>query len=153
IRDARGYAMIDGESGLTYRFTAANAGPIQPLTAIEDNSGHSIALRYDEGARLVHVVDSCGRVVQFVNDEHGRIVEILVPHPIEPGQRTTAMRFVYDSAGRMVEARDAGGHSTHYAYRGSLLVRETDAKGFSFQFEFDGEQAGARCIRTWGDGG
>jgi len=63
------------------------------------------------------------------------------------------MQFVYDRDGRMVEARDAGGHSTYYAYRGSLLVRETDAEGFSFQFEFDGEQAGARCIRTWGDGG
>ena len=63
------------------------------------------------------------------------------------------MRYVYDDAGRLLEAQDAVGQASRYRYRGDLLVQETDRNGLSFHFEYDGQGAEAKCLRTWGDGG
>jgi RHS repeat-associated protein len=152
-RDARGYALYDHDADLIYRFTALHGDELQPLTSIETRVGHTIALRYDHRGRLQHVIDSCGRRIELVNDDAGRIVEIRAPHPSGEARQLTLMRFAYDEHGRLGAATDAEGHQTRYAYQGPLLVRETDANGLSFYFEYDGDQTGARCVRTWGDGG
>lgn len=152
-RDARGYALYDHDAELIYRFTALRGDELQPLTSIETRVGHTIALRHDHRGHLRHLTDSCGRQIEFVNDVAGRIVEIRAPHPSGEARQLTLMRFAYDEHGRLVAATDAEGYATRYAYQGSLLVRETDANGLSFYFEYDGDQTGARCVRTWGDGG
>jgi RHS repeat-associated protein len=40
-----------------------------------------------------------------------------------------------------------------YEYQGHLLSREVNRNGLAFYFEYDGKDAAARCIHTWGDGG
>ena len=113
---------------------------------------HAIRLNYNEAGDLETVIDSAGRTLAFEHDALGRLTGILLPVPHGPGlvRRRT---FHYDDAGDLVEVRDARGASYRYEYQGHLLVQETDRAGLSFYFQYDGQGASSRCIRTWGDGG
>jgi RHS repeat-associated protein len=113
--------------------------------------GHAVEYEYDVRGHLRWVRDSTGRRVLFECDEAGRLTRVALPHPREPGQ-VTHNRYVYSEAGHLVEAQDALGHAVRYAYKGCLLVKETDRTGLSFHFEYDAEGAEAWCVRTWGDG-
>ena len=62
-------------------------------------------------------------------------------------------QYRYDEHGDLTEYRDALGHAYQYKYRDHLLVKKTDRRGLSFYFEYEGADAGAMCVRTWGDGG
>lgn len=145
---------IVDQDGLSHVFAPAwRRDGSWPLHAIRDRRGHQITLRYDDRGRLHEMVDSAGRSVRFLNDEHGRITAIRLPHPDRPGASFDAVRFDYDENGDLVAATDALGHALRYAYKHHLMVQETGRNGLSFYFAYDGITPDARCVRTWGDGG
>jgi RHS repeat-associated protein len=115
-------------------------------------SGHEITLHYDASAHLAWVRDVGGRIVRFEHDDVGRLAQVSLPHPTQPGW-VPHTRYVYSREGDLVEVVDPLGHRTRYEYAGHLLVRETDRTGLSFYFGYDGMGSSAYCIRTWGDGG
>ncbi|WP_437782823.1 DUF6531 domain-containing protein [Sorangium sp. So ce1097] len=115
-------------------------------------NGHEITLHYDDRARLSWVRDAGGRIVRFEHDEAGRLAQVSLPHPTQPGW-VPHTRYVYSGEGDLVEAIDPLGNAIRYEYAGHLLVRETDRTGLSFYFGYDGNGPDAYCIRTWGDGG
>jgi RHS repeat-associated protein len=155
-RDEAGYRLRDS-AGVTYRFVPLSNGHPEALvtyvlTDVVSRAGHRIALSY-AGSRLTEIVDSGGRSVRFEHDRLGRITTMTAPHPDRPGERFPVARYDYDQLGNLVSMTDALGHVSTYAYRGHLLVRETDRTGLSFYFEYDGTDEYASCLRTWGDGG
>ncbi len=64
-----------------------------------------------------------------------------------------AVSYTYSAAGDLVGAQDANGKTTSYVYDRHLMVQETDRDGVDFFFVYDGDDATASCIRTWGTGG
>jgi RHS repeat-associated protein len=156
-RDEVGY-RVQGSDGLTYRFVPLSNGRPEALvryvlTGVVNRAGHRISLSYDDGGRLTEIVDSGGRSVRFEHDGLGRVTTVTAPHPDRSGERFPVARYGYDELGNLASVADALGNVMRYAYRGHLLVRETDRTGLSFSFEYDGTDEHARCLRTWGDGG
>jgi YD repeat-containing protein len=151
LRDARGYAIRTSDF-LTYRFDAAGKPGELSLTRIEDPSGRSMTLRYDELGRLSELVDAAGRTITCSHDAWGRITALLAPHPEQVGQRFPLARYGYDADGNLSQVTDALDQVEKYRYKHHLLVQETDRKGLSFHFEYDAKDERARCLRTHGDG-
>ncbi|HVI01010.1 MAG TPA: DUF6531 domain-containing protein, partial [Enhygromyxa sp.] len=123
------------------------------LVRAEDRCNNRIELQRDYEGRLKILHDSTGRALEFDHDSQDRITTIWGPDPQKPSQRLALVRYVYDAAGDLIEAHDADGLVTRYAYRDHLLVAETDRAGMSYYFEWLGSGYEARCLRTWGDGG
>lgn len=140
--------------GLVHEFGAISGdapGSVRLLKIHSPDRYHVIELSYAHD-HLDQVRDMCGRVIRFVHDERGRVIQLWAPHPNGAGQ-VLHRRYHYDADGDLIEVTDALGHAWHYAYEGHLLVRETDRVGLSFYFQYDGVGSIARCVRTWGDGG
>jgi RHS repeat-associated protein len=153
FRDGRGYGLRAAD-GLVHRFGEVGPpGEPHRLVAIEDLSGNRIRFTYDEKGRLARISDSGGRELLVQSDGEGRIVAIYAPHPHKEGETFPIVRYAYDAAGNLIEARDALEGAMRFEYRGHLLARETNKNGLSFHFQYDSDDVRAKCLRTWGDGG
>ena len=163
FRDESGYRVRDA-TGVVRRFAPIpldlpeDSRPdtelvVHALRDVVNRAGQRISLRRDERGRLVAIVDSGGRELQFEYDPAGRISAFTAPHPESADERFAVARYAYDEAGNLVSVVDALEGEQRYEYDRHLMVRETDRTGLSFHFEYDGAAERARCVRTWGDGG
>ena len=160
LQDAGGAAISDHESrgddttsSRRWRARAARAHRGRASTRQVARDGRAIALEYDARGNLAWVHDSAGRAIAFEHDRAGRLVATKLPHPTEKDAWQVHTRYAYDAAGDLVQATDPLGHSWRFAYKGHLLVQETNRNGLSFYFAYDGYGEDAYCVRTWGDGG
>ncbi|HEX8067899.1 MAG TPA: RHS repeat-associated core domain-containing protein [Thermoleophilaceae bacterium] len=88
-------------------------GDLEPLRAIRDRFGNTLTITRDAG--------QTGNVTQ-VTTPHGRWI-----------------KFTYDGANRVTEARDNGGHRTAYSYDAAgRLSTATDAGGGTTSYTYDG---------------
>jgi RHS repeat-associated protein len=153
LRDEGGYALRT-QDHLLFRFSAEpSVSGEHPLVSLSNLAGDSIRFAYGAQGHLEAIRDSAGRILSVRTDGEGRILRILAPHPEIADQDFPIISYAYDEHSDLVEARDAHGHPWRYAYRNHLLVRETNRNGLNFNFTYDGGDASAKCIRTWGDGG
>ena len=141
--------VLDTGDGLTRTVASANEADLRlRLIEISDRNDNRIALTY-EGARLVEVLDSAGRIVRVQSTREGRIASIQGPHPRTRDAWITLASYTYDDAGNLTAAIDAEGHATRYAYDDAhRLTSETDRTGLTFRFVYD---AKGRCVETWGE--
>ncbi len=131
-------------------------GNYQPLHTIENATGQFIGFRYNTNRQLEQITDSAGRVLTVNYNEQGHLAAIHGPHPDEPDAQIRLVGYDYDEWGNLIATTDAEGHQMRFAYENHRLVRETNAVGLSFYFEYEvNSQADlpARCVHTWGDGG
>ena len=120
---------------------------IHKLDFVEYRKRGSIQLKYDEAGRLIHAVDTVGRVILFEQTPDGRIASISVPDP--HGRTIVFARYAYDSAGNLVAVADADGNTMRYAYDDDhRLTRLEYPSGLVFYFRYDKT---GRCVETWGD--
>ena len=146
---------VESADGVAHEFAPVPGGDARRATLqrIRSRDGHhTIQLTYDVRGRLEWVRDCSGRLLLFVHDAQGHLVEVKLPLSREPGFYRH-LKYTYDAYGDLVEVKDAVGASWTFEYQGHLLVQETDRTGLSFYFQYDGVGAQARCVRTWGDGG
>lgn len=146
-----------------YRLTFANGRTLDfsrvqgaawscPLVRVRDRNDNAITLVYEAG-RLAGATDSAGRKLRFVHDEAGRLLGVRYRRGGIQGKWIELARYAYDDGGQLAAVHDPKGCPFTYAYRGGVLVRETNRKGLSFHFEYDWDHPDGWCIRTWGDGG
>lgn len=133
-----------------YNFSPSEAGYPLPLQSIEDPNGFAIRFAYNEANHLQTITDSAGRVLRVDTDPSRRILAIYSPETAEMDS-FTLVRYEYDLAGNLVAAIDAGEHRMGYHYAGHQLIRRTSRTGVNWHFRYESSEAGARCIRTWGD--
>jgi len=156
--EAEGRYYIEDVDGLLYRFTDRlyrdpfiKAGS-RLLKSISNKNSYGIRFEYSQEGHLTKITDSSGRILHIENDDEGRIVNILAPHPDAHGKTFVIARYDYDEAGNMICHTDALGQQMKFEYENHLLVKETWRNGHEWFFRFDGTGTGARCIHTWGDG-
>lgn len=139
--------------GRTLDFSrVAGAAWTCPLAQIRDRNDNAITLVYEAG-RLSGATDSAGRKLRFVHDGSGRLLGVRYHRGGAQGKWVELVRYTYDERGQLAAAHDPKGRPFSYAYRGGVLVRETNRNGLSFHFEYDWDHPDGWCVRTWGDGG
>jgi RHS repeat-associated protein len=149
LRTKKGYRLTFW-NGITYHFEpVAGAHVTHPLVKITDRCDNAVELRY-AGGRLVQVIDSIGRRLDFESKD-GRLRAIRLR--MRDGDRLDLVHYEYDAEGRLAAAYDPAGHASRYAYKGGVLVKETNRNGLSFHFEYQWYNPDGWCTRTWGDGG
>lgn len=114
------------------------------LQRISDRCDNALRLYYEKGL-LRQILDSSGRRLELEHTLEGRLSRITCDH-------VPLARYAYDGA-FLVGATDPLDHTMRYAYRGGVLIRETNKNRLSFHFEYDWENPEGWCVRTWGDGG
>ena len=155
-RDSEYFIVTDEQYNAHYFPSAlAKKDRLSRLHRILRPAAQKIEFRYDDRGNLREITDSAGRLLTVSSDHKGRITSIEAPHPKagSNGQRVVLVSYRYDAQGDLVESTDPLGASFRYEYHNHLLTRETNRNGLSFYFEYDGGGTGARCLRTWGDGG
>lgn len=152
LQDEQGYALQTAER-LIYRFSpVGRPNGEHALSAIEDFNGNRIQFEHDPQGRLNLIIDSANRILEFELDSEGRIATLIAPHPTEATRRIPVAAYEYNQLGELASVTDAAGKSCHYAYENHLLVKEADRAGFSFYFDYEGQDENAWCVRSWGDG-
>ncbi len=142
--------VVEDTCGLRFELgRRSEDGSVFSLVRVADRDGNEVRLEYAEGL-LAEVHDSAGRRLQ-VEQRGGRVTAVRLWLP--RGESAPLVEYEYDAAGMLVASRDPEGGTRRYAYRGGVLVRETDRRGLSFWFEYDWEHPEGWCVRTWGDGG
>jgi RHS repeat-associated protein len=149
-REHWGY-MVDKDDGCWRMFSAKRPRTnVWLLTAIEDRNRNRIELTYaDEGARLLEVKDSAGRIIKVKTDDVGHILTFSVLNAVSQGQWVTLVEYTYDDKRRLVRAKDPDGFSSKYAYDADGRFTLDQAKdGLAFHFFYDSL---GRCIESYGD--
>jgi RHS repeat-associated protein len=147
-REPWGFAVDANDDVWRVFSTSFDEGKTFRLTAIDDRNKNRIAITYEEG-RLVQVVDSGGRVVNFTSTAQGRIASIQVKNAEHQGRWIAFARYDYDAEGRLARVTDADDYAWTYAYdERNRLVRDTDRVGLSFCFRYDAQDRG---IEAWGE--
>ena len=152
------FYYITDKDGLIYRFTEKiyrdqyNRNGSRLLKSVSNMNGYAIRFEYDWNGFLIKIIDSAERVLLVENDDDGRIVNIVAPHPSEANNTFVIAHYDYDDDGDMVCHTDALNQQMKYEYENHLLVKETWRNGHNWFFEYDGKTTGAKCIHTWGDG-
>jgi YD repeat-containing protein len=148
LRTKKGYRLTFWD-GLSYHFEPIPGAHVtHPLVKITDRCDNALELRYQDG-RLVQVVDSIGRVLDF-ESVAGRLRTVRLR--LRDGERLDLVRYEYDAEGRLAAAYDPAGHASRYAYQGGVMVKETNRNGLSFHFAYQWYDPDGWCVRTWGDG-
>lgn len=147
---------VETRDGLVRVFRDVGGHPkgrwVAKLAAIRHRSGNAIDLAYDGRGLLTHVRDSSGRIFELAYDVDGMLALVKLPVRVGHGLYMHR-RYEYDARFDLVQVTDSMGRAYRYEYVNHLMVRETDRAGLSFHFVYDGRSSGAKCVRTWGDGG
>ncbi len=146
--DKHTYTVLDHQSDLTYTFQKISDNLYKPISL--GNKHAAISFNYNSSNRLNQIIDSVGRVIDLDLDDFGRIIEINATHK---NQQRTLVSYRYNQHGDLITITDALSQSTQMVYENHLMIKKTDRNGQSFYWEYDGKKTGAKCVKTWGDGG
>ncbi len=149
-----GYRIERMDDRLSYHFRRfeADEGATAWLTRIEDRQGNRVELVYDHG-RLAKVIDSVGRVIDFLWSRHGDHFRIDEARVEVDGRRFASVYYHYrEKDGCLTSVVDASRHAEGYEYDDKRrMVTATVKNGVSFHYTYDDETH--RCVRTWGPDG
>jgi RHS repeat-associated protein len=142
-----------------YRFPKALGCDVEggqrdyPLWQVCDLCGNSLTWERQEGHGWpLALVEATGRRIELEHGPDGMIRRVCL-HVPEDGFRHGYVEYEQDSAGDLVEVRDALGQPYRFAYERHHLVRHIDRNGLSFHYAYDRSGESWRVVRAWGDGG
>ncbi|MFD2726303.1 DUF6531 domain-containing protein [Hyunsoonleella rubra] len=147
--DRNTYTVKDHNSNLTYTFRKVSETLYKPQY-LSNSDGVSIEFRHNMSYQLEQIIDTAGRKINLLLDDNDRVVEINVTHNTK---KRTLVKYSYNALGDLIGIADALGQTTKMEYDNHLMVKKTDRNGQAFYWEYDGKTTGARCVKTWGDGG
>jgi len=147
--DNNTYTVKDHNKDLIYTYNRLSS-ELFKLGSQSNEDGFSIQFFYDAVGGIEQIIDTAGRRINFSLDAEKRIAEITATHE---GQHRKLIKYAYNKEGDLTEITDALGQTTFMEFENHLMVKKTDRNGISFYWEYDGKKTGAKCIKTWGDGG
>jgi len=118
-----------------------------------DRNGHAIQFQRNKENRLEHIIDSCGRKYAVAYNPEGLISAISQCDERGAPQLPALVYYQYDNAKRLAQALDALGQNERFQYEDNLIVRRILKSGFTYTYEWDGQNAFARCVKVQGQTG
>ncbi|MFD0883228.1 LamG-like jellyroll fold domain-containing protein [Streptosporangium algeriense] len=170
--NASGATAADFTTTMRYDIAGQLVETKAPQVTIEKNGAAAVngrpttTLGYNTAGEITHSVDAEGRTITSAFDKAGRLTSTTSPSYTPPGGSalTPTACFVYDAAGRRIQATDPRGYVTKTDYDAlGRPVRRTDpgpsGPGGAWVSEYDllGEQlatvdpTGARAEATYDD--
>jgi RHS repeat-associated protein len=122
----RVYVFDSGEH-VTYEFIAVTQPA--PLSRITDRNNNAITFEYGSFGGVREIRDPFGRRVVFTTA--GELITAI------EGDIEAPIRFLYDSAGRMISTIINGDEGHRFAYSNDLLVQYVNPDGASYFAEYD----------------
>ncbi|HMY38155.1 MAG TPA: RHS repeat-associated core domain-containing protein, partial [Marinagarivorans sp.] len=105
-----------------------------------------------ENNQLSAINSNWGRGISFERNLQGRINKVYLRRLNTPEQKLLA-EYDYSETGDLIAQRNVLGVGERYEYKNHLFTRRILATGFSYYYQWDGEDNTARCLRNWGDDG
>jgi RHS repeat-associated protein len=147
--DRNTYTVKDHNTELTNTFKRFSAELYQ-LESQSNDDGFSLQFFYNAAGGIEQIIDTAGRRIDFALDSEKRIIAITGVHE---GSKRFFVGYSYNKEGDLIGITDALDETTVIEYENHLMVKKTDRNGQAFYWEYEGKQTGARCTKTWGDGG
>lgn len=147
--DSTTYEVKDHDSGLTHVFSKSTSSVFK-ISEIKNSDGLSNTFYYNAANNLEQIIDTAGRRINITTDAEGRVTKITATHD---GAHKILIAYSYNEQGDLIGITDAMGKTTTMEYQNHLMIKKTDRNGQSFYWEYDGKSTGAKCTKTWGDGG
>lgn len=147
--DGSTYEVKDHETNRISTFSKVSKTLLK-LTSIRNEDGFTLQFLYNAVHKLEQIIDTAGRRIGITNDSEGRIVKAVATHE---GEQRILIEYAYNKEGDLIGITDALGQTTKMEYENHLMVKKTDRNGQAFYWKYDGKTTGAKCIKTWGDGG
>lgn len=119
VKNVDGTYSLELQNKLEYIYNTAGR-----LSAITDQNGNSVTLRYDGSGALISVNGAGGKSLSFTS-ENGRIKTIT-----DPDGRI--VEYNYDVSGKLLQVKSAGGGIKKYEYNSKGLRSITDENGRKF---------------------
>ncbi|MHC1774113.1 MAG: type VI secretion system tube protein TssD [Lentimicrobium sp.] len=152
-KHADGHYFVRDRDNSEYNFSDFPVrGKERLLTSICNTSGFAILFNYDLKGNLTGITDTAGRRFLIEHDINGRIISVDAPHPEEEDKTFPIANYEYDGIGNLIRQTNAAGAFLCFEYQHHLLVKESWRNGLNWFFVYDGNQSGAKCVETWGDG-
>ncbi|GEQ86163.1 type IV secretion protein Rhs [Patiriisocius marinistellae] len=147
--DVNTYEIENHTTGLIDVFSKATGSSFK-ISATKNKDGLANMFFYDAANNLEQIIDTAGRRINIKTDNEGRAIKITAIHD---GAHKDLIEYTYNKEGDLTGITDAMGKTTVMEYINHLMVKKTDRNGQAFYWEYDGKTTGAKCTRTWGDGG
>jgi RHS repeat-associated protein len=144
------FLVLNQGDGREYRFGPATLDARLHVASIRDRDGNIVRFDYDADGHLESLTDTLNRTLRFAFDGAGRLVEVSLADDLDAHRSTVQLRYAYDARRDLVRVDKTLGRSVGYEYVDHLIVRETDPRGNSIFWAYDGYR---RCVRTWRTGG
>lgn len=117
-----------------------------------DAHGFTLTFQYNAQHALVAIAGNWGKTLQVDRNIRGQITGVAL-HDKATNHRFVVAAYDYSDDNDLILQRDSAGRGEAYAYNNHLFVQRTLATGFSYYYEWDSHEPGARCVHTWGDNG
>ncbi|WP_196140218.1 RHS repeat-associated core domain-containing protein [Aliikangiella sp. G2MR2-5] len=146
------FTAVSGNSPY-YRLTQIRHRHYQPSKSHKDPAkGYAINLHYNSQDQLSWLEGTWGKSLLLTRNEQGRIAKIELSNQLTKSRKTVA-EYDYNDEGDLIAHRNARGVGEQYQFKNHLLTQRTLVTGFSYYYEWDGEDHTARCLHNWGDDG
>ncbi len=146
--DRNTFELEDHNEQLVYTYGKKTPTLFKPVE-VRNPEGFTLQLSYNSANALNEIVDSVGRQIDLRLDSKNRITEISASHK---GKTRKLVSYGYNKEGDLIRISDALDQHTLMEYENHLMVKKTDRNGQAFYWEYDGNDTGAKCIATRGDG-
>ena len=115
----RGWLSSFSTHGIT---TAYDYFPTGSLKSITTGNGHVIQYEYDEGERLIAIIDGQGNRIEYTRDLMGNITETQIKG--EGGQLAYSHQATFNALGQLKKMTGSNGQSASFAYDKDGVVVE-----------------------------
>ncbi|RFM30122.1 RHS repeat-associated core domain-containing protein [Deminuibacter soli] len=150
-RSMDGIYTVTGNTGICYAFNHfAGSDGYHKLRSINDRNGFIIRFNYNIRGQLVKITDSTHRELIVVNDDHGRITAIRLPHAELPGEYTDTVRYSFSSENQLLSFYDARGNYNSLQWHNRLVTARRFRDGTIFRFTYN---SSGQCTAALGPDG
>jgi len=147
--DADTYEVYEHDTQQTYTFKKITDSLLKPIS-LSNTEGFKIEFHYNINNHLHEIIDCAGRKIDIDVDGAGKVLQVTAHHNDEERKLVS---YEYDEDNNLTKIIDALGKATVMEYENHLMVKKTDRNGQAFYWKYDGNETGAKCVETWGDGG
>ncbi|MBL7772587.1 MAG: AHH domain-containing protein [Chitinophagaceae bacterium] len=143
-----GYFNYATRTKTLFRACGSNPNYLQ-LDCIKDEFDNNIQCYYHANGTIhyIRLSDGSKIEIELASDQTIKQVNRELPN----GFKRTIATYTYNQQRDLIEIANTIGKSTTIRYKNHLMISKTDRNGYSFYWEYNHYERGAKCVHTYGD--